>query len=121
MQIAGDALKDLAKQDPETWGEGKIGSIALHAGVAGAAAALGGGNVAGAIAGTVAGDVAASAVREQINRAVADLPPELRETAERLILNTVAAAAGAGGRRERSRRGGGCEHVQPAAARRKAS
>ena len=42
MQIAGDALKDLAKQDPETWGEGKIGSIALHAGVAGAAAALGG-------------------------------------------------------------------------------
>ena len=70
MQIAGDALKDLAKQDPETWGEGKIGSIALHAGVAGAAAALG--NVAGAIAGTVAGDVA-SAVREQINRAVADL------------------------------------------------
>ena len=35
---------------------------------------------------------------------MADLPPELRETAERLILNTVAAAAGAGGRRERSRR-----------------
>ena len=94
MQIAGDALKDLAKQDPETWGEGKDRQHRAARRRGWRRCRAGWGNVAGAIAGTVAGDVAASAVREQINRAVADLPPELRETAERLILNTVAAAAG---------------------------
>ena len=118
MQIAGDALKDLAKQDPETWGEGKIGSIALHAGVAGAAAALGG-----------ATWRARSPVRWRVtwprapcaSRSIARWPTSRRNCGDgrRLILNTVAAAAGAGGRRERSRRGGGCEHVQPAAARRR--
>ena len=94
MQIAGDVLKDLAKENPELWGEGKKGSIALHAVVAGVGAALGGGNVLGAIAGTVAGDVASNLVQEQIQRAVADIPPELRDKVVDVITNVIAGTAG---------------------------
>ena len=94
MQIAGDVLKDLAKKDKDTWGEGRAGNIAVHAGVAGVVAVLGGGNVAGAVAGTVAGDLVSNAIRAQIDQAVAGLPPELRDTAAKLIINTVAASAG---------------------------
>ncbi|MGK8835016.1 hemagglutinin repeat-containing protein [Achromobacter xylosoxidans] len=83
MQIAGDVLNDLAKKDPEVWGEGKKGAIALHAAVAGVGAALGGANVAGAIAGTIAGDLASDLVRDEIARAVADLPVETRNQVAR--------------------------------------
>ena len=51
MQIAGDVLKELKDKDADLWGEGKMGAIALHTAIAGVAAALGGGNVAGAMAG----------------------------------------------------------------------
>ncbi|MNV23970.1 hypothetical protein D3C71_1150120 [compost metagenome] len=94
MQIAGDVLKDLKKDNPDLWGEGKAGAIALHAAVAGIGAALGGGNVAGAIAGTVAGDLASSLVQEQIQKAVAGLPPELRDTVANVITNVIAGTAG---------------------------
>ncbi|MEN4922749.1 hemagglutinin repeat-containing protein [Achromobacter spanius] len=94
MQIAGDVLKDLRKDNPDLWGEGKAGAIALHAAVAGIGAALGGGNVAGAIAGTVAGDLASSLVQEQIQMAVAGLPPELRDTVANVITNVIAGTAG---------------------------
>lgn len=94
MQIAGDVLKDLAKKDPEIWGEGKKGAIALHAAVAGVGAALGGGNVAGAIAGTIAGDLASDLVRDEIARAVADLPVEMRNQVAKVITSVVASAAG---------------------------
>ncbi|MBB1627415.1 filamentous hemagglutinin [Achromobacter sp. UMC71] len=94
MQIAGDVADKLKEQDQQLWGEGKPGRIALHAAIAGISAALGGGDVAGAIAGTIAGDVASRAMRDQINAAVAGLPPELREKVASVITNTVAAAAG---------------------------
>jgi filamentous hemagglutinin len=61
MQVAGDVADRLAKSDPSLWGADGAGRMGLHAGVAGAVAALGGGNVAGAVAGTVAGDLASSA------------------------------------------------------------
>ncbi|QKI70661.1 hemagglutinin repeat-containing protein [Achromobacter xylosoxidans] len=94
MQIAGDVLNDLAKKDPEVWGEGKKGAIALHAAVAGVGAALGGANVAGAIAGTIAGDLASDLVRDEIARAVADLPVETRNQVAKIITSVVASAAG---------------------------
>ncbi|WP_332609744.1 toxin glutamine deamidase domain-containing protein [Achromobacter sp. ESBL13] len=94
MQIAGDVLKDLKKDDPDLWGEGKAGAIAVHAAVAGIGAALGGGNVAGAIAGTIAGDLASNLVQDQIALAVADLPVELRSQVSKVITNVVASAAG---------------------------
>ncbi|OCZ55086.1 hypothetical protein A7P22_03515 [Achromobacter insolitus] len=94
MQLAGDALKTLKEKDPDLWGEGKPGAIGLHAAVAGIAAALGGGNVAGAIAGTVAGDVATNLVREQVDLAVAGLSGEAREQVTRVILNVIGSAAG---------------------------
>lgn len=46
------------------------------------------------MAGTVAGDLASSAIRAQIDQAVAGLPSELRDTVEKLIINAVAASAG---------------------------
>ncbi len=94
MQIAGDVLKDLRKDDPDLWGEGKPGAIALHAAVAGIGAALGGGNIAGAVAGTVAGDVASHAVQEQISLATAGLPNEVRDQVSKILVNIVASAAG---------------------------
>lgn len=94
MQIAGDVLKDLAKKDPEVWGEGKKGAIALHAAVAGVGAALGGANAAGAIAGTMAGDLASDLVRDEIARAVAGLPVETRNQVAKIITSVVASAAG---------------------------
>ena len=97
MQIAGDVLKDLKKDDPDLWGEGKAGAIALHAAVAGIGAALGGGNVAGAIAGTVAGDLATNLVRDQVELAVAGLSGEMRDQVTKVILNVVASAAGGAG------------------------
>lgn len=63
------------------------------------------------MAGTVAGDLASSAIRAQIDQAVAGLPSELRDTVEKLIINAVAASAGGlvGGL---SGAGGcGCGHV----------
>ncbi|MFY0478657.1 hemagglutinin repeat-containing protein, partial [Achromobacter marplatensis] len=94
MQIAGDVLKDLKKDDPDLWGEGKAGAIALHAAVAGIGAALGGGNVVGAMAGTIAGDVATNLVRDQIEFAVAGLSGETRDQVTKVILNVIASAAG---------------------------
>ncbi|WP_313695999.1 hemagglutinin repeat-containing protein, partial [Achromobacter mucicolens] len=100
MQIAGDVLKDLKKDDPDLWGEGKPGAIALHAAVAGIGAALGGGNVAGAVAGTVAGDIATSLMREQVELAVAGLSGAMKDQVTNVLLNVIASAAGAavGGR-----------------------
>jgi filamentous hemagglutinin len=94
MQIAGDVLNDLKKDDPDLWGEGEAGAIAMHAAIAGIGAALGGGNVAGAIAGTIAGDLASNLVQDQIALAVADLPVELRSQVYKVITNVVASAAG---------------------------
>ncbi|MDH1179669.1 hemagglutinin repeat-containing protein [Achromobacter mucicolens] len=94
MQIAGDVLKDLKKDDPDLWGEGKPGAIALHVAVAGIGAALGGGNVAGAMAGTVAGDVATSLMREQVELAVAGLSGEVRDQVTKVVLNVIASSAG---------------------------
>jgi filamentous hemagglutinin len=88
MQIAGDVLKDLKKDNPDLWGEGKPGATALHAVVAGIGAALGGGNVTGAIAGTVAGDLATDLVQEQINNAFSGLPPGTRGHARKRCRTT---------------------------------
>lgn len=96
MQIAGDALKGLAKDNPDFWGEGRAGAIALHAAVAGVGAALGGGNVAGAVAGTVSGDVVGDLVRDQIAQAVVGLPTEIRDQVTKVVTNIVVSAAGAG-------------------------
>ena len=94
MQIAGDVADQLKKDDPGTWGEHGVGRLALHTAVAGIGAALGGGNVAGAMAGTVAGDLAASVMRDQVDRAVAGLPAEMRDQVAKVILNVVASTAG---------------------------
>ncbi|WP_162259901.1 hemagglutinin repeat-containing protein [Achromobacter sp. Root83] len=94
MQIAGDVLKDLKKDNPDLWGEGKAGAIAMHAAIAGIGAALGGGNVAGAIGGTIAGDLASNLVQDQIAQAVAGLPEGMRDQVSKVITNVVASAAG---------------------------
>ncbi|CUR72526.1 Filamentous hemagglutinin [Achromobacter xylosoxidans] len=94
MQIAGDVSKRLAKENPDVWGEGQPGTIALHAVISGLGAALGGGNIAGALGGTIAGDVAVSLVRANIETAVAGLPPQMRDQIINVIANVIAGAAG---------------------------
>lgn len=94
MQIAGDVSKRLAENNPDVWGEGKPGKVALHAVISGLGAAMGGGNVAGAMGGTIAGDLAASLVQTQIEKAVSGLPPDIRDQVANVIANVVAGAAG---------------------------
>ncbi|GAB1841193.1 hypothetical protein MyNCGM152_19430 [Achromobacter xylosoxidans] len=94
MQIAGDVTKKLAKDNPEIWGEGKVGKIAVHSIVAAAGAALGGGNVAGAISGTIAGDLASAAFKEAIDEAMSGLPPAMQREVANIALNALAGAAG---------------------------
>ncbi|MFH7109911.1 hemagglutinin repeat-containing protein [Achromobacter xylosoxidans] len=94
MQIAGDVSEKLAKENPDIWGDGKPGTIALHAAISGMGAAVGGGNIAGAISGTIAGDVTVSLVEDQIQKAVSGLPPQMRDQVANVIANVVAGAAG---------------------------
>ncbi|CAB3648220.1 hemagglutinin repeat-containing protein [Achromobacter dolens] len=94
MQIAGDVTKKLAKDNPEIWGEGKVGKIAVHSIVAAAGAALGGGNVAGAISGTIAGDLASAAFKDAIDEAMSGLPPAIQREVANIALNALAGAAG---------------------------
>ncbi|HCQ46587.1 MAG TPA: hypothetical protein DIW53_07265, partial [Achromobacter sp.] len=95
MQIAGDVLKGLAKENPDVWGEGKTGRIAVHSIVAAAGAALGGGNVAAAITGTIAGDLTAAAAKDAIDNAMQGLPPAIQREVANLVLNVLASSAGA--------------------------
>ncbi|MCF7767947.1 hemagglutinin repeat-containing protein [Achromobacter pulmonis] len=94
MQIAGDVTKKLAKDNPDIWGEGKVGKIAVHSIVAAAGAALGGGNVAGAISGTVAGDLASAAFKDAIDEVMSGLPPAIQREVASIALNALAGAAG---------------------------
>ncbi|WP_241055360.1 hemagglutinin repeat-containing protein, partial [Achromobacter xylosoxidans] len=94
MLIAGDVTKKLAKNDPEIWGEGRIGKVAVHSIVAAAGAALGGGNVAGAISGTVAGDLASAAFKDAIDEVMSGLPPAIQREVANIALNALAGAAG---------------------------
>lgn len=95
MQIAGDALKSLEKENADLWGEGKMGRVAVHSIVAAAGAALGGGNVAGAIAGTVAGDLTVAAARDAIDAAMQDLTPAVQREVANVMLNVIASSVGA--------------------------
>lgn len=94
MQIAGDVTNKLAKDNPEIWGEGKIGKIAVHSIVAAAGAALGGGSVAGAISGTIAGDLASAAFKDEIDEVMSGLPPAIQREVANIALNALAGAAG---------------------------
>ncbi|WP_241052890.1 hemagglutinin repeat-containing protein [Achromobacter xylosoxidans] len=94
MQIAGDVTNKLAKDNPEIWGEGKIGKIAVHSIVAAAGAALGGGSVAGAISGTIAGDLASAAFKDEIDEVMSGLPPAIQREVANVALNALAGAAG---------------------------
>ncbi|WP_238923625.1 hemagglutinin repeat-containing protein [Achromobacter ruhlandii] len=94
MQIAGDVTRKLAKDNPEIWGEGKVGKIAVHSIVAAAGAALGGGNVAGAISGTVAGDLASATFKDAIDEVMSGLPPAIQREVANIALNALAGAAG---------------------------
>ncbi|CAB3926690.1 hypothetical protein LMG3412_05889 [Achromobacter deleyi] len=94
MQIAGDVLKDLALEKPEIWGQGKPGSIAVHAAIAGISAGLGGGDVMGAVTGTITGGVVTGIILEQINSATSGLPNVIRQQVANVVLNAVASAAG---------------------------
>ncbi|MDR5734767.1 hemagglutinin repeat-containing protein [Caballeronia sp. LZ025] len=64
MTVAGAVAGRLEENNSTMWDDRGVGREALHAGMAAAAAALGGGNVAGAIGGTVAGDLASGAVSD---------------------------------------------------------
>lgn len=94
MQIAGDVTKKLAQDNPDVWGEGKVGKIAVHSIVAAAGAALGGGNVAGAISGTVVGDLASAAFKDAIDEVMSGLPPAIQREVANIALNALAGAAG---------------------------
>ncbi|WP_197387260.1 hemagglutinin repeat-containing protein [Ralstonia pseudosolanacearum] len=84
---AAKALADLqaANQQAALWANDGAGRMGLHAVVAGAGAALGGGNVAGAVAGTVAGDMASNAVSKTLGDTLG----------ANLVANLAAGAAGA--------------------------
>jgi len=88
-------LKGLAKENPDVWGEGRTGRIAVHSIVAAAGAALGGGNVAAAITGTIAGDLTAAAAKDAIDNAMQGLPPAIQREVANLVLNVLASSAGA--------------------------
>ncbi|WMD19452.1 hemagglutinin repeat-containing protein [Achromobacter seleniivolatilans] len=94
MQIAGDITKKLAKDNPDVWGEGKPGKIAVHSIVAAAGAALGGGDVAGAIAGTVAGNLISSTMKDAIDEAMSNLPASIQREAANVVLNALSGAVG---------------------------
>jgi len=88
-----EAAGELAKSNPEVFGEGKPGRDAMHGAVAAIGAAISGGNIAGAVGGSLTGDALTALAQPIIDQAVSGLPPGSQQAA-RNALNVVVATAG---------------------------
>ncbi|MGX7001399.1 hemagglutinin repeat-containing protein [Caballeronia sp. KNU42] len=88
-----EAAGQLAKSNPEVFGEGKPGRDVMHAAVAAIGAAISGGNIAGAVGGSLTSDALTALAKPIIDQAVSGLPPGSQEAA-RNALNVVVATAG---------------------------
>jgi filamentous hemagglutinin len=78
----------------DRWAEGGIARVALHTVIGGLQAEMANGNALSGAAGAATSASMTGKVKEQVEKAVAGLPPELRQTVANLATNAIDGAAG---------------------------